>query len=70
MIDNEQVHLVVSYFNGATWVKPNRKIPRIYLIGLLTEAIGMMQSASAEYIDPNDCKLPVFVWVDDSVKPE
>ena len=70
MSNNESVHLVVSYFNGATWVKPSRKISRIYLIGLLTEAIGMMQSASCEEIDPENCQLPIFVAVDDSVKPE
>ena len=70
MSNNESVHLVVSYFNGATWIKPSRKASRIYLIGLLAEAIGMMQRASCEEIDPDDCKLPIFVAVDDSIEPE
>jgi hypothetical protein len=70
MMSDDNIHLVVSHFNKATWVKPSRKVSRIYLIGLLTEAIGMMQSASCQEIDPEDCKLPVFIAIDDSAIPE
>lgn len=62
---NEDVHIIVSSLRGGVWVKPSREINRHQLIGLLIDAIGMMQASTANVVKPEDCQLRAFLTVDD-----
>lgn len=60
----EDLHVIVSEFNRATWIKPSRSCSRQQLIGLLMDGVYMLQRGKGNTVRPEDCPLPVFLIVD------
>lgn len=54
-------HFVVSRVNDATYIKPSRAMSRLEIMGLLTEAIGMLQASDKANCTPQDCRLNIVV---------
>lgn len=63
--EDEPLHLIVSSFKDATWIKPSRRVRRRELVGLLMDAVAMCNESSSKYIDPEDCGLRVMLTVDE-----
>jgi len=64
--EHPSCHLIVSQMNNAIWIKPTRKVSRIHLAGLVSQASFMLASSDCEFIHPEDCRLKAFLTVDDS----
>lgn len=64
---NPPLHLVISRYDGATYLKPSREIDRIQLAGILSEVLFMVNSSSSKTCKPEDCQLRVILSVE---KPE
>ena len=70
-LEDQPLHLIVSHFNGATWVKPSRPCSRHRAMGLLSDALYMMQASDCRTLDPAECPLRAFLTVDqDQTIPE
>ena len=53
--NNPPVYLVIAKNDCYTAIKPSRVVSRVYLIGLLTDVLGMLTRDSGRYVDPKDC---------------
>lgn len=61
---NPPIHLVISRFNNATYLKVSRQCDRLYLAGLLAEALAMVTSSGCATVKPEDCQLSVILSVE------
>ncbi len=61
---NPPVHLVISRFDDATYLKVSRQCDRLYLAGLLSEALFMVNSSGCSVVKPGDCQLNVILSVE------
>lgn len=61
---NPPLHLVISRFGNATYLKVSRQCDRLYLAGLLSEALAMVTSSSSSKVKPEDCQLSVILSVE------
>lgn len=64
---NPPLHLVISRYEDGTYMKISRECDRIYLAGLLSEALHMVNASSVSIVKPEDCQLRVILSVE---KPE
>lgn len=62
---NPPLHLVISRFSNATYLKVSRECDRIYLAGLLSEALHMVNSSGVSVARPEDCQLKVILTVEE-----
>lgn len=58
------VHIVVGRIGDCTYLKPSVECDRIYLVGLLTEALSLLTRSSALTVRPSDCPVQVFLTVE------
>lgn len=63
--DDAPIHLVISRINGNVWIKPSRSVNRQQLLGLVMDAVFMLQSSTVRNISPEDCRLRVMLTVDE-----
>lgn len=64
MHDDRDVHLVISYSQGGTWLKPSRPVPVWKLRIMLSNAQDMLAKAShLEVAVPEDFPLVVGMTV-------
>lgn len=61
---NPPIHLVISRFDNATYLKVSRQCDRLYLAGLLSEALAMVTSSGCAVVKPEDCQLSVILSVE------
>lgn len=61
---NPPLHLVVSRFRDGTWLKVSRECDRIYLAGLLSDVLYMINSSECGTVKPSDCELRVILSVE------
>lgn len=66
----ELIYLILASMNGATWIKPNRPVPRAKLVNLVSDGLAMLLESSVSVVNPRDCPLRAFLTVDDSQKFE
>ncbi|MBD3882164.1 hypothetical protein IFO70_10375 [Phormidium tenue FACHB-886] len=64
---NPPLHLVISRFGNATYLKVSKQCDRLYLAGLLAEALAMVTASGCSVVKPEDCQLRVILSVE---KPE
>lgn len=63
--ENAPIHLVISRINGNVWLKPSRTVNRQQLLGMVMDAVFMLQSSTVRNISPEDCRLRVMLTVDE-----
>ena len=63
--ENNSIHLVISRMHDRVWIKPSRPVNRHCLIGMVSDALYMLQAAECKTINPDDCKLRVILAVDE-----
>ncbi len=63
--EDAPIHLVISCMRGAIWIKPSRPVNRQRLMGVLMDAVHMLQASSIKTISPDDCGLRVMLTVDE-----
>lgn len=67
--NNPQLNLVIVHKNdgtsSVTTIKPSRIVSRIYLIGVLSEVLGMLITTPGNYVDPKDCPLNIVLTIDE-----
>ena len=63
--ENAPLHLVISSMRGTVWIKPSRPCNRIMLLGMMMDAVFMLQTSTAQTVRPEDCRLRVLLTVDD-----
>jgi hypothetical protein len=61
---NPPLHLVISEIGNATYLKVSRQCSRLYLAGLLSEALAMVTSSDCAVVKPEDCRLRVILTVE------
>ena len=63
-MDDQPVHLVISYHDAATWLKPSRPVPVWKLQLMLRNAVKMLDNASHLNVAvPEDFPLTVAMTV-------
>lgn len=55
------VHFIISRINDQTFLKPSRPINRMEAMGLVSEALGMLQNSTVPLISPKECSLNIVV---------
>ncbi len=55
------LHIIISRMNDATYLKVSRECDRIYMAGLLAEALAMVTASETPTVKPEDCQLDVVI---------
>ena len=55
------IHIVISVVDRNLYIKPSRPIGRIRLAGVLSEALGLIQSANYGILRPQDCPINIVI---------
>lgn len=67
--EDQPIHLVICSIKGAIYIKPSRAVNRQRMMGIMLDALGMMQDSNCKTITPEDCRLRVLLTVDDEQEP-
>lgn len=67
-LEAQSLHLVVSDFKDGIWIKPSRPCNRHRVIGMLMDAIAILQDDFGRTVYPEDCPLRVVMTFDEDQK--
>lgn len=55
------LHIIISKIDDQIFLKPSRPIKRADATGLVADALGMLQNASAAILDPKDSPINIAI---------
>ncbi len=62
---SDPLHIIVSRMSDATYLKVSRECDRVYMAGLLAEALAMVTASETPTVKPEDCRLDVVITLGD-----